>query len=128
MWSRFHIRRVPRSKLTIGDAQPGGIDISGDDRERVGVETLGDLGKPTQLSLGLSAPGQWQCGRLEQLRGKKINFSDVGSATQWLLRDLFARLAIDVQEVNVGQGDAREKMRAGEVSATILTSEQHNSC
>ncbi|HSV21860.1 MAG TPA: hypothetical protein VLJ17_02405, partial [Xanthobacteraceae bacterium] len=52
--------------------------------------------------------------------GSADGSSDVGSGTQWLLRDLFARLA------NMGQGDALEKMRAGEVGATILTSEQRN--
>jgi uncharacterized protein len=57
---------------------------------------------------------------IEQLRGKKVNFSDAGSGTQWLLRDLFTRLGIDVQEVNMGQGDALERMRNGEVAATIL--------
>lgn len=57
---------------------------------------------------------------IEQLRGKKVNFSDVGSGTQWLLRDLFTRLDINVQEVNMGQGDALEKMKTGEVAATIL--------
>ena len=57
---------------------------------------------------------------IEQLRGKKVNFSDVGSGTQWLLKDLFTRLDINVQEVNMGQGDALEKMKTGEVAATIL--------
>jgi uncharacterized protein len=56
---------------------------------------------------------------IEQLRDKKVNFSDVGSATQVSSRDVFERLGIPVQEVNMGQQDAYEKMRSGEIAATI---------
>ncbi len=56
---------------------------------------------------------------LEQLRGKKVNFSDRGSATNVGARDVFARLGIDVDEVNMGQADAYEKMKSGEIAATI---------
>jgi uncharacterized protein len=57
---------------------------------------------------------------LEQLNGKKVNFSDVGSGSQLSTRDIFRRLGIQAQEVNMGQGDALEKMKSGEVAATIL--------
>jgi TRAP-type uncharacterized transport system substrate-binding protein len=58
---------------------------------------------------------------LEQLRGKKVNFSDVGSATQMSARDIFARLGIEVEEINVGQADAMVKMKSGEIAATLLS-------
>jgi uncharacterized protein len=56
---------------------------------------------------------------LAQLSGKKVNFSDMGSATEVSSRDVFTRLGIDVVEVNMGQGDAYEKMKSGEIAGTI---------
>jgi len=56
---------------------------------------------------------------VEHLRGKKVNFSDVGSATQVSSRDFFNRLGIAVEEVNMGQGDAYEKIKRGEIAATV---------
>ena len=57
---------------------------------------------------------------LEQLNGKTVNFSDVGSGSQLSTRDIFRRLGIQAQEVNMGQGDALEKLKSGDISATIL--------
>ncbi len=57
---------------------------------------------------------------LEQLNDKKVNFSDVGSGSQLSSRDIFKRLGIKPQEVNMGQGDAFEKLKSGEIAATIL--------
>jgi len=57
---------------------------------------------------------------LEQLSGKKVNFSDIGSGSQLSSRDIFKRLGVAVQEVNMGQGDAMEKLKSGELAATIL--------
>lgn len=54
------------------------------------------------------------------LAGKKVNFSDVGSGTQLSTRDIFERLGIAVQEVNMGQADAFEALKRGEIAATIL--------
>jgi TRAP transporter TAXI family solute receptor len=56
---------------------------------------------------------------LEQLSGRKVNFSDVGSGTQLSTRDIFRRLNIQAQEVNVGQADAFEQLKSGEIAATI---------
>jgi uncharacterized protein len=56
---------------------------------------------------------------LAQLSGKKVNFSDMGSATEVSARDVFSRLGIDVVEVNIGQADAYEKMKSGEIAGTI---------
>lgn len=57
---------------------------------------------------------------IDQLAGKKVNFSDIGSGTQLSSRDIFERLGIKVEEVNMGQADAIEKLKSGEIAATIL--------
>lgn len=57
---------------------------------------------------------------IEQLRGKKVNFSDIGSGTQLSTRDIFEKLQIPAEEVNMGQADAFEKLKTGEIAATIL--------
>jgi uncharacterized protein len=58
---------------------------------------------------------------LEQLRGKTVNFSDAGSATQQSAREVFKRLNVDVKEVNTGQADAYEAMKRNEMAGTILS-------
>ena len=57
---------------------------------------------------------------LADLAGKKVNFSDIGSGTQLSTRDVFERLGIKPQEVNMGQADAFEALKKGEIAATIL--------
>lgn len=57
---------------------------------------------------------------IDELAGKKVNFSDIGSGTQLSSRDIFDKLDIKVEEVNVGQADAFEKMKSGEIAATVL--------
>ena len=57
---------------------------------------------------------------LADLAGKKVNFSDVGSGTQLSTRDIFEKLGIKAEEVNMGQGDAFEALKRGEIAATIL--------
>jgi uncharacterized protein len=57
---------------------------------------------------------------IDQLAGRKVNFSDIGSGTQLSSRDIFEKLGIQVQEVNVGQADAFEKLKSGEIAATVL--------
>lgn len=57
---------------------------------------------------------------LQQLDGKPVNFSDVGSGSQLSSRDIFRRLGLHPQEVNMGQGDALAKVKSGELAATIL--------
>lgn len=56
---------------------------------------------------------------LDQLNGKKVNFSDMGSATEVSAGDVFERLGIKPIEVNMGQADAYEKMQSGEIAATV---------
>lgn len=57
---------------------------------------------------------------LEQLDGKKVNFSNVGSGSQLSSHDIFARLGVHPIEVNMGQSDAVQKLKTGELAATIL--------
>ncbi len=57
---------------------------------------------------------------LADLAGKKVNFSDIGSGTQLSTRDIFERLGIKAEEVNMGQADAFEALKKGEIAATIL--------
>jgi uncharacterized protein len=57
---------------------------------------------------------------LDQLGGRKVNFSDVGSGTQLSTRDIFERIGVKPEEVNMGQADAFEKLKSGEIAATIL--------
>lgn len=57
---------------------------------------------------------------IEQLDGKKVNFGALGSGSQLSGRDIFQRLGIHPIEVNMGQGDALQKLKTGELAATIL--------
>jgi uncharacterized protein len=58
---------------------------------------------------------------LEQLRGRKVNFSTPGSDTQLSARDIFQRFKIPVEEVNLWESDGLEKLRNGEIAATVLS-------
>jgi uncharacterized protein len=57
---------------------------------------------------------------IEQLAGKKVNFSDIGSGTQLSTQEIMERLKIKAIEVNMGQADAFEAMKRGEIAASIL--------
>ena len=57
---------------------------------------------------------------IDQLAGKTVNFSDAGSGTQLSARYIFGLLGLKVQEVNMGQSDAFEKIKSGEIDATVL--------
>jgi uncharacterized protein len=57
---------------------------------------------------------------INDLKGKTVNFSDVGSGTQFSTKLIFAALGIDAKEINVGQADAFTKLRSGEIAATVL--------
>jgi uncharacterized protein len=57
---------------------------------------------------------------LEQLRGQKVNLDEVGSGTNYSMRDVFKRMDIKIEEVNVPQVDAFEKLKSGEIAATVL--------
>jgi uncharacterized protein len=58
--------------------------------------------------------------RVQDLSGKKVNFSDVGSGTQFSTRLIFELLGIKATEVNVGQADGYQMVKSGEIAATVL--------
>jgi uncharacterized protein len=57
---------------------------------------------------------------IQDLSGKKVNFSDPGSGTQFSTRLILKLLGINATEINVGQGDGYQMMKSGEIAATIL--------
>ncbi|MBX9587851.1 MAG: ABC transporter substrate-binding protein [Hyphomonadaceae bacterium] len=58
---------------------------------------------------------------LKDLDGKEVNYSDSGSGAQLSAQLMFAGFGIKPKEVNMGQADAIEKMKRGEVFATVCT-------
>jgi len=58
---------------------------------------------------------------IADLSGKKVNFNNKGSATAQFVPKLFKTLGINVQELYMTQGDALEKLRTGEIDATICS-------
>jgi uncharacterized protein len=58
--------------------------------------------------------------RVQDLSGKRVNFSDVGSGTQFSTRLIFELLGIRATEINVGQGDGFQMVKNGEIAATVL--------
>ncbi|RAI36015.1 TAXI family TRAP transporter solute-binding subunit, partial [Rhodoplanes roseus] len=61
-------------------------------------------------------------GGVADLAGKTVNVGAAGSATQLTARDVLDKLGIAVTEVNLGPADALEKLRSGEIAATVLVS------
>jgi uncharacterized protein len=59
---------------------------------------------------------------IEQLNGRKVNIDEVRSGTSQTMRDVFKRLGIKIEEVNVIQGQALEMLKAGEIAATAYVS------
>ena len=57
---------------------------------------------------------------IDQLKGQKVNLDELGSGTNYSMREVFRRLGIDVKEVNLPQVLALEKVRTGEIMATVL--------
>ena len=59
---------------------------------------------------------------IEQLVGKTVNLGPVGSETQLSARDVFGRLSIKIDEVNLAQADAIAKLKAGQIAASVMVS------
>jgi uncharacterized protein len=57
---------------------------------------------------------------IEQLQGQKVNLDELGSGTNYSMREVFKRLSIKIEEVNMIQSMALEKLKAGEIAATVL--------
>jgi uncharacterized protein len=59
---------------------------------------------------------------IKDLNGKKVNFNNKGSATAQFVPQIFKTLGVTVQqEFFMAQGDALEKLRSGEIDATICS-------
>lgn len=58
---------------------------------------------------------------IKDLSGKKVSFNNKGSATAQFVPKIFKLLGVDVQELYMTQGDALEKLRSGEIDATICS-------
>src|SRR5262252_2109191 len=58
---------------------------------------------------------------ITDLKGKKVNFNNKGSATAQFVPAIFKTLGVAVQEFYMAQGDALEKLRTGEIDATICS-------
>jgi TRAP-type uncharacterized transport system substrate-binding protein len=54
---------------------------------------------------------------LEDLRGKKVNFGPAGTGASLTGTIVFQRLGINVQQVNIPQAGAIEKLKSGEIDA-----------
>ena len=65
----------------------------------------------------LAGPG---INTIADLNGKKVNYSDAGSGTQFSTRLIFEALGIKPQEVNMGQADGFLQVKSGEIAATVL--------
>jgi uncharacterized protein len=57
---------------------------------------------------------------IEQLRGRKVNVDAKGGGTSYSMRDVFKTLGIEVEEVSMSQTEAFEKVKNGEIAATVL--------
>jgi TRAP transporter TAXI family solute receptor len=55
------------------------------------------------------------------LNGKKVNFNNKGSATAQFVPTIFKTLGVNAQEFYLPQEDAMEKLRRGEIDATICS-------
>ena len=57
---------------------------------------------------------------IRELNGKYVNFGAAGSGAEITGRLIFAALGVDPQEVNLNDSDAIEKLKTGDIDATIL--------
>jgi TRAP transporter TAXI family solute receptor len=57
---------------------------------------------------------------IQELSGRKVNFSDTGSSTQITARDVFGLLGVSVEEVNLSQADAIAAIEKGDIAATVV--------
>src|SRR5258707_5410339 len=57
---------------------------------------------------------------IEQLRGLKVNLDAKGSGTSYSMGDVLKTLGVEIQEVSMSQAEAFEKVKSGEIAATVL--------
>ena len=57
---------------------------------------------------------------IQQLQGQKVNLDELGTGTNYSMREVFQRLGVKIDEVNLNQTQALEKLKNGEIAATVL--------
>ena len=57
---------------------------------------------------------------IQELNGKRVNLSDVGSGTQFSTRLVLELLGIKVEEVNYDQAEGFQRVKSGDIAATVL--------
>lgn len=94
------------------------------------LKETGELGPNLDQQIAYIAPlfnetmqvvARPEINRIEDLRGKRVAVNSAGSATAEFAPIVFKTLNVDVQAVTMPQGDALEKMHAGELHATVCT-------
>lgn len=94
------------------------------------AEASGELGPNVRQQLAYIAPlfgnplqilARGGAKSIKDLNGKKVNFNNKGSATAQFVPGVFKTLGVNAQEFYMPQGDALEKMRRGELDATVCS-------
>lgn len=94
------------------------------------AEASGELGTNVRQRLAYIAPlfpnplqilARGGAKSIKDLNGMKVNFNNKGSATAQFVPGIFKTLGVNAQEFYLPQGDALEKMRRGELDATVCS-------
>lgn len=94
------------------------------------AEASGELGANVRQRLAYIAPlfanplqilARGGAKSIKDLNGLKVNFNNKGSATAQFVPGVFKTLGVNAQEFYMPQGDALEKMRRGELDATVCS-------
>jgi len=94
------------------------------------LKTSGELGPNLDQRLAYIAPlfpnplqilARSGAKTITDLNGKKVSFNNQGSATAQFVPKIFKTLGVNVHELYMTQGDALEKLRNGEIDATICS-------
>lgn len=110
------------------------VFLRGIDLALTNVQTLdlmkktGELGPNLERQISYIAPlfpeelqilARGDLHTLAELKGKRVNFNNKGSSTAMLTPAIFHELGIETQEFYMSQPDAIQKLRAGELDATV---------
>lgn len=94
------------------------------------LKTSGQLGPHLEQRITYIAPlfpnplqilARGDARSIKDLSGKTVNFNNKGSATAQFVPGVFTALGVNAQAVYMSQGDALEKLRTGEIDATICS-------
>jgi uncharacterized protein len=72
------------------------------------------------FNLEVHLVGRSNIASIEDLKGQKVNLDELGSGTNYSMRDVFTSLGVEIQEVDLPQTLALEKVKSGEIAATVL--------